>query len=142
MTIYAHTDGASRGNPGESGIGIVLKDAEGNVLLTHREYIGQATNNVAEYRALLTCLSLVSQFPCTHLVIKSDSELMVRQLQGKYRVKEPHLKTYFEQVRARLQEAPYRYEIVYVGREENREADELANIAINLKESVGTTNKS
>jgi ribonuclease HI len=141
MTIHAYTDGASRGNPGESGIGIVLKDENGNTLLTHYEYVGTGTNNMAEYRALLTCLELVQRFPCERLIIKSDSELMVRQLQGKYRVQNAKLKEYFEKAIATLRTAPYHYELVCVGREENREADELANIAINLKESSAAGNK-
>ncbi len=133
MTIHAFTDGASRGNPGESGIGVILRDEKGNTLTTHKSYIGQTTNNVAEYRALLACLKIVQSFACKKLIVHSDSELMVRQLQGKYKVKDLELKQYFEQVQNILRDSTFEFEIVHVSREQNKEADELANIAINLK---------
>lgn len=139
MTIYAFIDGASRGNPGESGIGVILRDEKRNVLATHKSYIGQTTNNVAEYRALLACLTMVdsaSGGQCHRLVVHSDSELMVRQLQGRYKVKDPELKKHFGQVQQLLRPAggtSFEFEIVHVTREQNMDADELANVAINLK---------
>ena len=82
MTLYANTDGASRGNPGESGIGIILRDERGTVVYSGSGYIGRTTNNAAEYQALLACLKKVLQLGCSKLVVRSDSELMVRQLRG------------------------------------------------------------
>lgn len=136
MTIHAFTDGASRGNPGESGIGVILRDEKGNTLTTHKSYIGQTTNNVAEYRAMLACLKMAEKFQCQRLVVHSDSELMVRQLQGKYKVKDPELKTHFGQVQQLLRNASFEFEIIHVAREQNMDADELANIAINLKQAA------
>jgi len=136
MRILAFTDGASRGNPGESGIGIHITDEQGTTLVSVGKYIGQATNNVAEYRALLVCLGLAADTPCTQLIVHSDSELMVRQLNGLYRVKDAALKRYFRQVSAKLASLPFPVEIRHVTREENRFADELANRAINVKRDV------
>ncbi|MEX0602097.1 MAG: ribonuclease HI family protein [Bacteroidota bacterium] len=136
MTIHAYTDGASRGNPGESGIGVILKDENGTTLDTFGEYIGRSTNNHAEYRALLKCLELAGPLSCAKLIVHSDSELMVRQLLGEYRVKDAALREQFERVQSILRSAPFAFEIRHVVRDENREADELANRSINLKTSI------
>jgi ribonuclease HI len=136
MIIYAFTDGASRGNPGESGIGILLKDEQGNIIFSGGGYIGTATNNTAEYEALLTCLKKAQETQCDKLVVHSDSQLMVRQLQGKYRVKDKNLQKYYLQVHQLLQEVPFKFEIVHVDREQNREADLLANAGIDSKQKL------
>lgn len=136
MTVIAHTDGASRGNPGESGIGILLKDENGNVIVALSDYIGTATNNVAEYTALITCLRLAQETKCTRLIVHSDSELMVRQVQGTYKVKDAGLKPLFAQVQQLLATVPFEVEFRHVSREENAEADNLANRGINLKRTV------
>ncbi|MGB2867515.1 MAG: ribonuclease HI family protein [Bacteroidota bacterium] len=133
MMVRAFTDGASRGNPGESGVGIILKDEHGNEISSTYGYIGKATNNVSEYRALLACLTLVEKVACDHLVVHSDSELMVRQLTGKYKVKDPTLKQYVARVRERLKNTSFKFEIIHVLREENSEADELANRGIDSR---------
>jgi ribonuclease HI len=136
MTLLGFTDGASRGNPGESGIGIILKDQQGTTVSILGEYIGKATNNVAEYRALVRCLTLASELGCTHLVVHSDSELMVKQLQGTYRVKDADLKRHYADVQAVLKKAPFSFEIRHIDRSLNKEADGLANRAINLQTTV------
>ncbi len=136
MTIHAFTDGASRGNPGESGIGVILQSEAGTVLCEGSGYIGTATNNMAEYQALMTCLRKAQDLSCSRLVVHSDSELMVRQLQGTYRVKEKTLQEYFRQVRAMLKEAPFSFEIVHIPRERNRDADRLANQGIDSKTAL------
>ncbi len=136
MTIEAFTDGASRGNPGESGIGVVLKDEKGNVLRSIFGYIGTATNNTAEYTALTTCLKLASKMGCTNLVINSDSELLVRQMQGTYKVKEPRLKQFVQEARAIIADAGFQCRFNYIARERNRQADELANRAIDTKQPI------
>ncbi|MCI0706358.1 MAG: ribonuclease HI family protein [Ignavibacteriae bacterium] len=133
MTIYAFIDGASRNNPGESGIGILLKDHNGEVLRKEFSYIGTATNNIAEYTALRTCLQMVRSMECSKLVVHSDSELMVKQLHGKYRVKDATLKKHFQEVHKLLQDASFEFEIKHVMREKNKEADELANLGIDTK---------
>jgi ribonuclease HI len=136
MTVVAFTDGASRGNPGESGIGIYMKDETGKVLVSLSDYIGTATNNIAEYTALIKCLELGRETKCTRLIVHSDSELMVRQVQGSYKVKDKGLKALFADVQRILASAPFKFEIKHVAREENGEADELANRGINLKRRV------
>ena len=133
MTIHAYTDGASRGNPGDSGIGIVLKDENGTLIDSQFGFIGTATNNIAEYTALLACLKLAQKHGCTNLVVHSDSELMVRQLNGKYKVKDAGLKKQFLNVRSILMASPFRFEIRHVPREQNRDADRLANRGIDSK---------
>ena len=136
MTLYANTDGASRGNPGESGIGVICRDGEGNVMFSGGGYIGTATNNVAEYEALLACLRKVQGLPCTKLVLSSDSELVVRQIRGQYRVKDKNLQRYFQEARRLLASARYTFEIIHVEREKNREADLLANAGIDSKQAL------
>jgi ribonuclease HI len=136
MTILAYTDGASRGNPGESGVGIVLKDELGNVIGSHFGYIGQATNNIAEYTALATCLKLVKKIDCDNLVVHSDSELMVRQLNGQYKVKDEGLKKHFLSIQNILTASSFQFAIKHVRREENGEADKLANRGIDTKKRL------
>ncbi len=136
MTIMAYTDGASRGNPGESGIGIILKDAQENTISTQYGYIGKATNNIAEYTALTACLKLVQKMQCSSLVVHSDSELMVRQLNGQYKVKDEGIKKYYQQVRNILADSKYQFTIKYVPREMNLEADRLANMGIDTKKRI------
>ncbi len=130
MTIYAHTDGASRGNPGESGIGIIMKDEQGRVIHSTGKYIGMATNNIAEYVALIECLKKAKETDCKKLIVHSDSELLVRQMQGTYRVRDEGLKKYFQRAHRLLKNAPFEFEIYHVARELNRDADMLANVSI------------
>lgn len=136
MTIHAFTDGASRGNPGESGIGIILKGEHGEIIYSGGGYLGKATNNAAEYQALIACLKKIHETQCTKLVVHSDSELMVRQVQGKYKVKDKNLQKYFQSVHKLLDTAPYKFEIVHIAREENHEADMLANAGIDSKRKL------
>ncbi len=136
MTLFAATDGASRGNPGESGIGVIVKDGEGSTLLEISGYIGKATNNTAEYTALLTLLNRMASLPCTRLEVQSDSELMVRQVNGTYRVRDSKLKKYCAEVHRLRTEAPYEFVLRYVPREQNRDADALANRGIDTREPV------
>jgi ribonuclease HI len=89
MILRAFTDGASRGNPGEAGIGILVRDEKSETVLSLHGYIGVCTNNVAEYTAMETLLERASSLECARMIIHSDSELMVRQLNGRYRVKVP-----------------------------------------------------
>lgn len=133
MTINAYIDGASRGNPGESGVGILLKDERGNVLYSVGGYIGRATNNIAEYVALIECLKRAEAFSCSKLLVHSDSELMVRQVQGTYRVKNEGLRKYYQRVYRMLQKIPFEFEIQHVARENNHDADMLANVGIDSK---------
>jgi ribonuclease HI len=136
MTLFAYTDGASRGNPGDSGIGLLVRDEQGAVVLEENGYIGRATNNVAEYTALIALLKRIMKTACTRLIVHSDSELMVRQVNGQYKVKDPDLRVHFGNVRDLLARAPFEFELRHVPREMNREADRLANEGIDTRTAI------
>lgn len=133
MIVNAFTDGAARGNPGESGIGVVFKDESGTTLTQLFGYLGEATNNVAEYQALLACLKGASKIRCDKLIVHSDSELMVRQLLGEYKVKDAGLKKLFLKAQRLIGEASFDFEIRHVTRDLNKEADRLANLGIDSR---------
>lgn len=122
-------DGAARGNPGEAGCGAVIRDAKGAVVQELSRYLGHATNNVAEYEALLIGLEALLKSGKKQIRVQSDSQLLVRQLNGEYRVKDEKLKTLFERATSLLRQFE-RYRILHVPREENKLADRLANKAI------------
>lgn len=126
--LILYTDGAARGNPGPAAIGIVLTDAHGNVLQELGETIGEATNNEAEYRALQRGLTLAAKLG-GEIEVRTDSELMARQLKGTYRVKASNLKPLHDQAQRVLAKFR-RATIVIVPRELNRRADALANTAL------------
>jgi len=136
MTVIAHTDGASRGNPGESGIGVVLATEAGSVLGTIAGSIGMHTNNVAEYTAFLECLKAVSVLPCKRLVVHSDSELMVRQMNGQYKIKDAALKRLAAHARTMIAGAGFSVELRHVLRSANADADKLANGGIDSRSPV------
>lgn len=124
-----YVDGGSRGNPGPAGIGAVLADPDGEPLETLASYIGEATNNVAEYQAMISGLELALDRGVTRLAIFSDSELIVRQLEGAYRVKNEGLRPYYQQAKSLLSRLD-EYEIKSIPREANVQADELVNQAL------------
>ncbi|OPY89879.1 MAG: 14.7 kDa ribonuclease H-like protein [Syntrophaceae bacterium PtaU1.Bin231] len=126
-TLFA--DGACRGNPGRGGAGAVLMDVRGAVLATGKKYLGQCTNNIAEYEALILGLEEALKRRCLRLHIRLDSELLVKQVRGEYKVKNPHLKILMERVRHLLSELET-YTIQHTAREGNALADALANEAI------------
>ena len=125
-------DGGSRGNPGPAAIGVVLEDAAGNVLEALGARIGKATNNVAEYQALITGLETAIDRGVSRLHVLSDSELLVKQLRAEYKVRADGLKERFLQARSLLQQFE-RVEIRHVPREENAAADALVNQALDGK---------
>ncbi len=136
MTMHLYTDGASRGNPGESGIGIVLTTEDGLEHEKYSAYIGQSTNNVAEYMALLVGLQKALNYPCKELVIHSDSELLVRQLLGQYKVRSKHLQQLYNRVKELMKSAPFKITVRHIPREENKAADALANKGIDEKKNI------
>jgi ribonuclease HI len=129
-------DGAARGNPGEAGCGAVIYDETGTVRQALCRYLGKATNNVAEYEGLLLGLEAVLRLGGVRLRVESDSQLLVRQLNGLYRVKDEKLKPLHQRALGLLQRLE-RYRIIHVRREQNQQADRLANQAIDtaLKEN-------
>jgi ribonuclease HI len=133
MTLHAFTDGASRGNPGEAGIGIVVRDEKSDTIFSLHGYIGVCTNNVAEYTAMETLLERARLLECARMIIHSDSELMVRQLNGQYRVKDRGLKPHHARAVRLMKSLPFTCSVTHIPREENREADRLANLGIDEK---------
>jgi ribonuclease HI/probable phosphoglycerate mutase len=126
------TDGASRGNPGQAGAGAVLLGENGEELAACSAYLGACTNNVAEYRALLLGLTEARRLGCAELAISLDSELIVRQIQGRYKVKHEALLPLYTQVREQLARFD-RWTIAHVPRSENARADQLANRGIDAR---------
>ena len=129
--IIVNVDGASKGNPGEAGIGVAVFDKDLNVVQESCEYIGVATNNIAEYKALILGAKLAIKFNANNTLFKSDSELMVKQIMGEYRVKNTQLKSLYSEVQSLLGKLP-EWEIKHVLREENKEADLLANKGVEM----------
>ena len=125
----ANIDGASRGNPGPASYAVVLRDPSGKVVLELAKNIGRETNNVAEYYALLAALDYATSHDIRGLRIRSDSELLVRQMQGRYKVKSPDLKPLHERAAKLARQIQY-FVIEHVRRELNSDADALANIAL------------
>lgn len=126
--LIINTDGGSRGNPGPSGIGVIFTDENGKKIASFKEYIGEATNNIAEYRALILALEKAKDFSCDELECRLDSELVVKQLNGEYKVKDEKMKKLFAQVQELTFFKPIKY--VHVRREKNKEADALVNESI------------
>jgi ribonuclease HI len=127
--IIINVDGASRGNPGPAAIGVTLKDEKAQTVASISEAIGQTTNNQAEYRALIAGLKKALSLGAKQVEVRSDSELIVRQMLGIYRVKKEELKPLHEEAR-KLAGSFTGFRIKSVPREENKEADKLANQAL------------
>jgi ribonuclease HI len=128
-THIANIDGASRGNPGPAAYGVILRDANGKEVLRLAKRLGRETNNVAEYYALLAALDYATAHGITALRIRSDSELLVRQMQGRYKVKSAGLKPLHERAVKMSRQLGY-FALEHVPREMNSDADALANAAL------------
>jgi ribonuclease HI len=128
--ILIHTDGAARGNPGPAGAGALLQDAAtGETLAEIADYLGERTNNYAEWTAVELALLRARELGADAVDLRTDSELVARQIAGRYRVKHPDLKPIHARVMALLAELPA-YTVGHVPRERNRDADRLSNVAI------------
>lgn len=128
LTLY--TDGASRGNPGPAGAGVIILDGKKKIKEISK-YLGEATNNIAEYSAVIFALEEALALKADEVVIKLDSELVARQLNGEYKVKDGEIRKLFEKVLGMLR-IFRRFEVRRIERARNKEADKLANKAINL----------
>ena len=128
-TLVIHVDGGARGNPGPAAIGVVVSDPDGEVVDELAEQIGVATNNVAEYRALLRGLERAAALGAREVEVVGDSELIARQLTGAYKVKHPAMKPLYEQAIGALRGFD-RWRIRSVPRSENARADALVNAAL------------
>ena len=129
QTIVAYCDGGSRGNPGPAGFGVYIQGAHGEVLAELSQYLGARTNNFAEYSALLAALEFAIQKSHGSLRVVSDSELMVKQIKGQYRVNSPELRPLYDEAKRRIGQLDH-FQIQHVLREKNRQADRLANLAM------------
>jgi ribonuclease HI len=133
MRVVVNVDGGSRGNPGPAGAGIVIAaDDDGTVLHKAGVFIGQATNNVAEYTGLIEGLCRAAKLQASSVKVLSDSELMVRQMTGRYRVKNQGLKPLYQKA-TQLAGQFSQFSIIHIPREQNEAADTLANKAMNIK---------
>jgi len=127
--LVAHIDGGARGNPGPAGYGVVIEDEQGRPVAELSEYLGRQTNNYAEYSGLLAALHYALRHGLKALKVVSDSELMVKQINGEYKVSSPVLKDLHERAMKQIDQFEC-FEIKHVLREKNREADRLANVAM------------
>jgi ribonuclease HI len=128
-TWRANIDGGSRGNPGPAGYGVVIRDPRGEIVARLKKYIGRTTNNVAEYYGLIAALDYAQSNNVRSLHIESDSELLVKQMRGQYKVKSADLQPLFERAK-KMSRAFTSFRLNHVYREQNREADALANQAM------------
>jgi probable phosphoglycerate mutase len=125
----AHVDGGARGNPGPAGYGVAIQDASGHPVAELSEYVGHRTNNYAEYQGLLAALRYAAENQIKALKVISDSELMVRQMKGIYKVRHPELRKLYDEAQALVRRLEY-FEIRHALRENNQVADRLANEAM------------
>lgn len=130
--LVAHVDGGARGNPGPAGYGVVVEDKFGHPITQLSEFLGHRTNNYAEYRGLLAAMRYAVGHDFRSLEVLSDSELMVRQMNGQYKVKNADLKLLWEEAQNYRRQLKW-FAIRHVRRELNREADELANAAMDRR---------
>jgi ribonuclease HI len=140
-TLILEFDGGSRGNPGPAGIGIVVRAQDGTALATLGKFIGRATNNVAEYKALICAMEKAHELGAKKVIIRGDSELIVKQMRGEYRVKNADLKELYDHAQRLL----YKFDdskIEHNLRHKNKLADKLANLAMDRKAEVTEADES
>ena len=135
-SFRANIDGGSRGNPGPASYGVVIRDASGAVVARLKKYIGRSTNNVAEYFGLIAALDYAQNHGIRALRVESDSELMVKQMRGQYKVKSEELKPLFERAK-KMSQTFESFRISHVYREQNKEADALVNQALDETSGAG-----
>ena len=134
----ANIDGGSRGNPGPASYGVVLRDPRGDIVAKLKKYIGRMTNNVAEYYGLIAALDYAQSHGIRALRVESDSELLVQQMRGRYKVKSADLQPLFERAK-KMSQSFESFRIDHVYREQNREADALANEALDETSGAPST---
>src|SRR6476661_7789789 len=134
-TLSIEFDGGSRGNPGPAAIGVVVRAQDNTPLITLGRCIGRATNNVAEYRALITGLQKAKELGAKRVLVRGDSELIIRQMRGEYRVKSPDMRPLYEQAKELFDEFD-EARIEHNYRDKNTLADRLANLAMDKKIDV------
>jgi ribonuclease HI len=135
-SYQANVDGGSRGNPGPAAYGVVVRDPRGEIVARLKKYIGNNTNNVAEYFGLIAALDYAQNHGIRGLRVESDSELMVKQMRGQYKVKSAELKPLFERAK-KMSQTFESFRISHVYREQNKEADALVNQALDETSGSG-----
>lgn len=138
MTVFVHTDGGSRGNPGPSACGVVIVHSQTNeVLLETRKFLGVGTNNEAEYQGLLFAIELLQSFAPENgvekVIFRLDSNLVVQQMLGNWKVKDARMREYVVSAQATLRKAPYSWSIEYIPREKNAFADMQVNMSLDAE---------
>jgi ribonuclease HI len=136
--IYINTDGGSRGNPGPAAIGVVFFDAEFNTIHSFKKTIGKATNNEAEYQAIIQALDILmrskwfaeNNISEKEVICRLDSQLVVEQINGNYKIKQEHIKLFIAQIRQMISQMHLNISFVHIPREENKLADKLVNQAL------------
>lgn len=128
-SVIINTDGASQGNPGPAAIGVIIRDESNRQLASISRRIGRTTNNQAEYQAIIAALERAIKLGASRVELRSDSELVVKQVNGRYRVKNASLKPLYQKVN-QLRNQLVDFRITHVNREQNKEADRLANKAL------------
>ncbi len=137
MNLIAHIDGGSRGNPGPSAAAFIITDKTGRIIAEQSRFLGEATNNEAEYQALIELLTWLNEHTEFHktsrdaVYVRCDSQLIVCQVTGQWKVKEPRMKELLAQVNELKKQQPFRLFIRHVTRDKNKLADELVNIELN-----------
>jgi ribonuclease HI len=134
-TLTLQFDGGSRGNPGPAGIGVVVSAKDGTPLVTLGRFIGRATNNVAEYKALITVLQEAKKLGAKKILVRGDSELVIKQMKGLYRVKSPDMKPLYEEAKGLISQFEHAT-IEHNLRHKNELADKLANLAMDRRADV------
>ena len=134
--IIANTDGGARGNPGPAAYGVVIRNSKGEILAELTEYLGLQTNNYAEYSGLLAALEYAVREQCPSVKIYSDSELLVRQMQGRYKVSNPGLQQLYARAQSLVRKLQS-FHIEHVLREGNKEADRLVNKTLDERARAG-----
>src|SRR5437762_1736036 len=134
-TLTLEFDGGSRGNPGPAGIGVVVRTADGTPLVTLGRFLGKCTNNVAEYRALITALEEAKRLGAKNILVRGDSELIIKQMRGEYRVKHPDMKALFDEAQNLIRRF-HSARIEHNLRHKNELADKLANLAMDHRQDV------
>ena len=137
-TIYINTDGGSRGNPGPSAIGVAFFGAAGKIFFEHGECVGVGTNNEAEYKAIVCAIKKLKESDWyqenniaeNQVVCRLDSKLVVEQVNGRYKIKQPHLALFVAEIRELISDMKLSISFVYVPREQNKDADRLVNYAL------------
>jgi ribonuclease HI len=133
--IVVNFDGGSRGNPGIAGVGIVLAAMDGTPIYALGRYIGTATNNVAEYQGLILALQKALELKVADVIVRGDSELIIKQIRGEYRVRQPHLRPLYDQAKALLGRFS-KSKLEHNLRHKNALADKLANLAMDRRADV------